>query len=96
MCGFHHENQSGLELKIVLPIENGEEPKNFSPNLLQPKKSQTQLPKNNRRVARMIKDHIASLLNIEIEDFEIVLLSRRSRAFKAYELFGEKSGEVKC
>jgi hypothetical protein len=27
MCGFHHKNQSGLELKIVLPIENGEEPK---------------------------------------------------------------------
>jgi hypothetical protein len=26
MCGFHHKNQSGLELKIVLPIENGEEP----------------------------------------------------------------------
>jgi hypothetical protein len=26
MCGFHHKNQSGLELKIVLAIENGEEP----------------------------------------------------------------------
>jgi len=30
MYGFHHKNQSGLELKIVLPIENGEEPKKIS------------------------------------------------------------------
>jgi hypothetical protein len=29
MCGFHHKNQSCLELKIVLPIENGEEPSFF-------------------------------------------------------------------
>jgi hypothetical protein len=26
LCGYHHKNQRGLELKIILPIENGEEP----------------------------------------------------------------------
>jgi hypothetical protein len=26
LCGYHNKNQSGLELKIILPIENGEEP----------------------------------------------------------------------
>jgi hypothetical protein len=30
MCGFHHKNQSCLELKIVLPIENGEESINLA------------------------------------------------------------------
>jgi hypothetical protein len=26
LCGYHHKNQRSLELKIILPIENGEEP----------------------------------------------------------------------
>ena len=31
LYGYYHENQSGLELKIILPIENDEEPKNKLP-----------------------------------------------------------------
>ncbi|AKB44848.1 type I restriction endonuclease subunit R [Methanosarcina vacuolata] len=38
---------------------------------------------------RMIKDHIASSLDIEVEDFENVPFNRKGGAFKAYELFGE-------
>ncbi|OEU42989.1 hypothetical protein BGV40_06660 [Methanosarcina sp. Ant1] len=30
MCGYHHKNQRGLELKIILSIENDEEPKFIS------------------------------------------------------------------
>jgi len=26
LCGYHHKNQRDLELKIILPVENGEEP----------------------------------------------------------------------
>jgi len=26
LCGYPHKNQRGLELKIILSIENGEEP----------------------------------------------------------------------
>jgi hypothetical protein len=26
LCGYPHKNQRGLELKIILPIENDEEP----------------------------------------------------------------------
>jgi len=26
LCGYHHKNQPGLELKIILSIENDEEP----------------------------------------------------------------------
>jgi len=39
---------------------------------------------------RMIKDHIASSLDIEVEDLENVPFNRKGGAFKAYELFGEE------
>lgn len=39
---------------------------------------------------RMIRDHIASSLDIEVEDFENVPFNRKGGAFKAYELFGEE------
>ena len=28
LCGYPHENQRGIELKIILSIEDDEEPKN--------------------------------------------------------------------
>jgi len=31
LCGYPHENQRGIELKIVLSIENDEEPNYFLP-----------------------------------------------------------------
>ena len=30
LCGYPHKNQFGLELKIILPIENDEEPKKLN------------------------------------------------------------------
>ena len=34
LCGYHHKNQRGLEVKIILPIENDEEPKIVRPQLM--------------------------------------------------------------
>jgi hypothetical protein len=30
LCGYPHKNQRSLELKIILSIENDEEPRNFT------------------------------------------------------------------
>ena len=42
----------------------------------------------------MIKDHIATSLHIEIEDFEYAPFQAKGGAIKVYELFGDALGTI--